>query len=113
MSFAGLSDAGETVTDLYIDSQALTDFAGQLKGLLADFSDPITSSSGGWCDASLFDQLASLTSTDGACGKSLNNYLTALARLADQAAQAAEVLDAGLANEVPSHVHGSRIMEGF
>ena len=101
------------MADLYIDSQALTGFADQLKGLVADFSDPVVSSSEGSCDASVFDQLRSLSSTDGACGTGLNNYLTALAGLAGQAAQAAEDLDVDLAKAVPSHHRGSRMMEDF
>lgn len=101
---------GETVADLYIDSQALTDFADQLRGLLADFSSPMLTP-GGVCDSSILDEMSSLSSTDSACGNSLDNYLRALAGLADQAAQAAESADSALAKDVPSHPHGHRILE--
>lgn len=104
---------GENVADLYIDSQALADFAGQLRELLADFSAPIVSPWEGWCDGSIFDALTDFSSTDGACGNSLNNYLTALAGLAGQAAQAAQNLDTKLASDVPSHTHHTRIQEAF
>lgn len=100
------------MADLYIDSQALTDFAGQLRGLLADFSTPMLTP-GGVCDYSVLDEMSSLSSTDSACGNSLDNYLRALAELADHAAQAAEGLDSTLAKSVPSHVDGHRIQEAF
>jgi hypothetical protein len=100
------------VADLYIDTHALSDFAGQLRGLLADFSAPLHSP-GGVCDGSLLDQMSSLSSTDHACGSSLNNYLSTLAGFADTAAQAAENLDTALAHDLPPHVHGSRIQEAF
>ena len=112
VSFEGLCDAGETVADLYIDSQALTDFAGQLRGLLADFSTPMLPP-GGVCDYSVLDEMSSLSSTDTACGYSLDNYMRALAGLAEQAAQAAESVDSALAKDVPSRIQGHRIQEAF
>jgi len=101
-------ETGVIMADLYVDSQALTDFAGQLRGLLADFSAPIVTSFGAGCDGSVFDELTSLSSTDGTCGASLNNYLNALAGLADKAAQSAESLDTTLANSVPAQAHAGR-----
>ena len=106
----GGSMRGTIVADLYIDSQALADFSGQIRGLLTDFSSPIAPP-GGVCDGSLLDAVISLSSTDRDCGSSLNNYLTALAGFTDQAAQAAERLDADLAKQVPSHAHGSSMRE--
>jgi len=103
---------GTIVADLYIDSEALADFAGQLRGLLADFSAPIMPPAGAG-DGSLQDVLMSLSATDTGCGSGLNNYLTALAGLAGQAAQAAERLDAALAHAVPPHVHGHMLETTF
>jgi hypothetical protein len=88
------------VPDLYIDSQALTDFAGQLRNLASDFASPIV---GGWmglCDGSLGDDLRDLSTDDAACGASLNNYLTNLASYAEHAIQGAEKVDAELARSV-------------
>ena len=106
MSFEGFCVSGENVADLYIDGQALADFAGQLRGLLADFSTPIMPSWQGVCDGSMLDELTSLSTTDHTCGDRLNSYLAGLAKYADQAAQAAEKADSDIAHAAPSAPHG-------
>lgn len=88
------------MADLYIDSQALADFAGQLRNLASDYSSPIISPWMGLCDGSLLDDLHALSTDDTACGAILNNYLTSLASYAEQSIQAAAKLDADLARSV-------------
>lgn len=94
------------MADLYVDRQALTDFAGQLRGLMADFSTPIMFSWQGVCDGSVLDELTSLSTTDHTCGGRLNSYLEGLAKYTDQAAQAAEKADSDVARAAPSAPHG-------
>ena len=94
------------MADLYIDGQALAGFAGQLRGLSADFSTPIMPSWLGVCDGSMLDELTSLSSTDQTCCARLNSYLEGLAKYADQAAQAAEKVDSDIARAAPSVPHG-------
>lgn len=106
VSIEGFCDSGENMADLYIDYQALADFAGQLRGLSADFSTPILSVWQGVCDASILDELTSLSTTDRTCGGRLNSYLQGLAKYADQAAQAAEKADNDIAQAAPSVPHG-------
>lgn len=90
--------------DLYLDSQALSDFAARLQGLAGDFKAPIYTES--VCTDLLDDNLTSFSMDDAACGARLNDYLSALAALATQAATAAEALDEALAAQVtrPHHV---------
>lgn len=88
------------MADLYIDSQALADFAGQLRNLASDFTSPIVGARMGLCDGSLQDDLRDFSTDDAACGASLNNYLTSLVSYAEQAIQAAAKLDADLARSV-------------
>ncbi|GAA2040958.1 hypothetical protein GCM10009839_49080 [Catenulispora yoronensis] len=86
------------MSDLKLNSQALTGFANTLHKLLGDFAQPVYLSPGR--GDVLDDDLSLLSSTDKACGDGLNSYLTALAALADQAAAAALSLDQGLADDV-------------
>lgn len=85
------SHGGRAVSDLSLNSQALTGFAGTLRKLLGDFQQPLYFSpvSG---DA-LNEDLSSLSQTDQACGDGLHSYLSALASMTEQAAAAAERLD--------------------
>ena len=101
------------MADLYIDGQALADFAGQLRGLAADFSTPIMPSWQGVCDGSVLDELTSLSTTDHTCGDRLNNYLEGLAKYAEQVALAAEKMDNDLAHAAPSVSHGGRLAAAF
>ena len=88
------------MADLYIDSQALADFASQLRNLASDFTSPIIGAWMGLCDGSLADDLRDLSTDDAACGASLNNFLTSLASYAEQAIQGAAKADAELARSV-------------
>jgi hypothetical protein len=85
------------VPDLYLDSQALTDFAGRLQSLAGDFKTPIYFEDA--CTDALNDNLASFSTDDAACGSSLNNYLTSLSGFASQAAAAAQHMDEQMAAE--------------
>ena len=89
------------MADLSIDRQALADFAGQLRGLVGDFSAPVLPPWTGVCDGTVFDELETLSANDQSCGSSLNNYLTSLASYVDQAVQTAGEVDAKLAGSVP------------
>jgi hypothetical protein len=88
------------VADLYIDSQALADFAGRLRNLASDFSSPLVGAYMVVCDGSLQDDLRDLSTDDTACGASLNNYLTSLASYVEQAIEGAAKIDAELARSV-------------
>lgn len=89
------------MSDLSLNSDALTGFAGTLKRLLGDFAQPVYFSP--VCSDVLNDDLSLLSAADKGCGDGLHSYLTALASLADQAAAAAEKLDKELAQEAHGH----------
>jgi hypothetical protein len=95
------------MADLSLNSGALTGFAGTLRNLLGDFSQPIYVSL--VCSDVLNDDLSMLTATDKACGDGLHNYLSALASLSDQAATAAQALDQQLARQAQSTPHHGRV----
>jgi len=88
------------MADLYIDSQALADFAGRLRSLASAFSSPLVGPYMVLCDGSLQDDLRDLSTDDAACGASLNNYLTNLASYVEQAIQSAAAIDAEIARSV-------------
>lgn len=91
------------MADLALNSNALSGFAGTLRGLMGDFSQPIFFEQ--VCTDLLNDDLDVLASTDKTCGDRLSNYLNTLASLSDSAAAAAEKLDQQLAREASQH-HG-------
>jgi len=95
------------MSDLSLNGQALSGFADTLRKLIGDFSQSVCVSLPG-SDA-LSDDLAMLRSIDKSCGEGMNNYLTALATLSDQAAIAAEVLDLGLARQAQG-THLGRVL---
>jgi hypothetical protein len=85
------------VSDLSLNSQALSGFASTLHRLVGDFEQPVYFSP--VCSDVLNDELSMLSGTDKACGDGLHSYLTSLASLADAAAYAAEQVDQQLAKE--------------
>ncbi|MBW8805106.1 MAG: hypothetical protein AUG49_17335 [Catenulispora sp. 13_1_20CM_3_70_7] len=91
------------MSDLALNSQALSGFASTLHRLVGDFAQPVYFSP--VCSDVLNDDLSMLAGTDKACGDGLHSYLTTLASLADAAAKAAEQLDQQLAKEARGH-HG-------
>lgn len=94
---------GGHVADLSLNSNALSGFAGTLRGLVGDFSQPIFVER--VCTDVLNDDLEMLASADKTCGDGLANYLNSLASLSDAAATAAHNLDLQLAREAGGH-HG-------
>ncbi|NUP49173.1 MAG: hypothetical protein HOW97_17980 [Catenulispora sp.] len=82
------------MSDLSLNSQALTGFAGTLRKLLGDFQQPLHFS--GVSGDAIDDDLSSLSQTDQACGNGLHAYLTALASMTEQAAAAAQRLEQDL-----------------
>jgi hypothetical protein len=94
---------GGLVSDLALNSQALSGFANTLHRLVGDFEQPVYFSP--VCSDVLNDDLSMLAGTDKTCGDGLHSYLTTLASLADAAAKAAEQLDQQLAKEARGH-HG-------
>lgn len=91
------------MADLSLNSNALSGFAGTLRGLVGDFSQPIFVEQ--VCTDVLNDDLDMLATTDKTCGDGLANYLNSLASLSDAAATAAHNLDLQLAREASAH-HG-------
>jgi hypothetical protein len=96
------------MADLSLNSGALSGFAGTLRNLMGDFSQPIYISL--VCSDVLNDDLSMLNSTDKSCGDGLHNYLTALASMSDSAAAAAQKLDQQLAQQAKSNPHHGRVM---
>ncbi|MBS2550716.1 hypothetical protein KGQ19_27975 [Catenulispora sp. NL8] len=94
------------MADLALNSEALTGFAGTLRNLMGDFSQPIHPTA--VCTDLLNDDLGMLSSTDKSCGDGLSNYLNTLASLSDTAAAAAQKADAQLAQQA-KNVHGGPV----
>lgn len=92
------------MTDLALNSNALSGFASTLRGLMGDFSQPIFVEQ--VCTDLLNDDLDMLASTDKTCGDRLANYLESLASLSDTAAAAAQKLDQQLARDAAARHHG-------
>lgn len=90
--------ASALVTDLALNSQALTGFAGTLRQLMGDFERQVYFSPS--CSDALDSDLTLLSAADKFCGDGLHSYLTALAALADQAAAEAVRLDQELAQKL-------------